>query len=100
VGHLGRQGTSIYSPLAQTTGLRTTPFLRVKNSTDQMATIKIHALKGLDAICGGKNRTLLSTPTVSDHDVIYSHRRTKKGFILVEKVIKSFKKLIFLLFSR
>jgi hypothetical protein len=30
VGHLGRQGTSIYSLLAQTMGLRTTPFLRVK----------------------------------------------------------------------
>jgi hypothetical protein len=35
-------------------GLRKTPFIIVKNSTGQMATIKIHALKGLDAICGGK----------------------------------------------
>jgi hypothetical protein len=43
-------------------GLRTTPFFRVKNSTGQMATIKIHALKGLDAICGEK--TALFCPTI------------------------------------
>jgi hypothetical protein len=40
--------------MAQTTGLPTTPFLRVKNCAGQLATIKIHALKGLDAICGEK----------------------------------------------
>jgi hypothetical protein len=63
VGHLGRQGTSICSLLAQTMGLRTTPFHRVKNSTGtgQLATIKIHALKGLNAICGGKTALFCRT---------------------------------------
>ncbi len=61
VGHLGRQGTSIYCLLAQTMGLRTTAVHRVKNSTGQLATIKIHALKGLDAICGEKTALFCRT---------------------------------------
>jgi hypothetical protein len=41
-------------------GLPTTPSLRVKNSPGQQATIKRHALKGLDKIIVKKNRTPLS----------------------------------------
>jgi hypothetical protein len=37
--------------------LPTTPFLRVKNSSGELATIKIHALKVLDAIFRKKLRS-------------------------------------------
>jgi hypothetical protein len=54
MGRLGHHCTSIYSLLAQTIGLPTTSILRVKYSPGQLKTIKIHALKGLDAIFGEK----------------------------------------------
>jgi predicted metal-dependent enzyme (double-stranded beta helix superfamily) len=40
--------------LAQTIGLPITSILRIKYSPGQLKTIKIHALKGLDAIFGEK----------------------------------------------
>jgi hypothetical protein len=58
VGRLGSHCTSIEGFLAQTMGLPITPLHRVKNSPGQLATIKTHALMGLDEVFR-KNRTLL-----------------------------------------